>query len=388
MKAIFLTNPFYAYIISFTVAIALYFLPYCELYPPLSIELVIFFLLSFFFYGYIGYKVRNRSGFVIIPHEKNFYFKMFVILSAVFGDFAYCRSIPLYDLLQGSGGYKDFSGIPFFHVIILFTVNFYTIYIFHNYLIYKKKHLLTGYMILLLVNVLYVNRAALILTILCSLILFLKKHPKIDSSLLIKLGLGVIAFLFVFGWIGNLRGSNSRNDYSYILRIGGASQTYIDSNLPYELYWGYLYAISPLGNMQNIVNEKKMHSKYSPMDCMLDSFLPDFLSKRLKASSKGDTNDYLVVEALNASTIFYQVYYGLGWIGMFLMLLYSLGIYFLFEKIVGCTSKYYLTGESVITSTFILAVFNNMWYYTSLSILLLIIFISIFNKLKIRTNLK
>ena len=386
MKSTFLTNPFYAYIISFVVVIALYYLPYCELYPPLSLNLVIFFLFSFFLYGFVGYKVRNRTSFVIIPQENNYCLKIVVILCAVLGDFAYCHSIPLYDLLRGNGGYKDFSGIPFFHVIILFFVNFYTIFLFHNYLIYKKKYILFGYVILLLINILYVNRGALILTILCSLILFLKKHTKINISLLVKLGLGGIIFFLIFGWIGNLRGSHTREDNSYILRIGGASQEYIDSNLPYELYWGYLYAISPLGNLQNIINEKKSESEYSSFDCILDSFLPDFLSKRLKGLSTVDTKKYLVLEAINAPTMFYQVYYGLGWIGMFLMLLYSLGIYFLFARIVGCNSKYYLTGESVITSTFILSVFNNMWYYTSLSIPLLIICISIINRVKIKTK--
>lgn len=384
MKSTFLTNPFYAYIVSFVAVIVLYSLPYCELYMPLSRDLIFFFLFSFLLYGFIGYKIQKKDSFVVIPQERKYCFKIFIIFCAVLADFTYCRSIPLFDLLRGSGRYKDFLGIPFFHVVILFYVNFYTIYLFHNYLIYKKKLMLWGYMMLLFVNILYVNRGALILVILCTLILYLKKNPRINLSLLVKLFLGGILFFWVFGLIGNIRESQSREDDTYILRIGGASQEYIDTGLPNELYWGYLYIVSPLGNLQNIISKKIVNdSEYSSYDCIVDSFLPDFLAKRLKGSSTVDTNKYLVVEALNASTIFYQIYYGLGWLGMFLMLFYSVGIYFLFAKVVGYSSRYYLTGESVIVSTFLLSFFNNMWYYTSLSILLLIVCLSILKRLKI-----
>lgn len=290
-------------------------------------------------------------------------------------------------MVAGIGRYKDFAGIPFLHVVILFSINIFSIFFFHQYLICGKKILLLKSLIFLFLNILYVNRGAFLIVLMSLFILYLMKKRTINLFVMFKVVIGVIAVIYCFGLLGNIREEASRDNENKILQIGGASDTFINSGIPSHFYWGYLYAISPLGNLQNLIDNKYSNTSdaNSWLSCLCSQFLPDFLSKRVLAFFVVEqSKNYLVSDSLNAPTVYYGVFYSMGWIGMFLMFYFQLLVYVVYISCVSKESPFYLTGVSVIISTTFFNTFNNMWYHTGLSMLFLVIILSVLNRIKLK----
>lgn len=76
----------------------------------------------------------------------------------------------------------------------------------------------------------------------------------------------------------------------------------------------------------------------------------------------GDANKYLVIEALNAPTVYYKSYYLLGWTGAMVMFLYSIGIMLFYPYLIPKSSKYFITGWACLIAIVLLNIFSNMWY--------------------------
>ena len=387
LKMNFVTNPFYAYITVFIFVLILYSFPFSNLFPPLREKLLFFFILSFIISFTIGKCTRHCFSFISIKKDSrnNLIFK--ILLAGISLDFIYCRQVPLLNMIFGIGSYQDFIGIPFFHVLILYSTCTFTIYFFHQIISSESKGLKIKFIILLFSMIVYVNRGAFLITLVACFTMYLLYLKSLNLNRILYVVIGVVVIFYLFGKMGNIRQEASREDETYILKLGGATDEYINSGIPYEFYWGYLYAISPIGNFQNIMDSDVKRDDSSSLRLLMQ-FLPEFLSNRLSSlfALAPDNSDYLAKSVFNAPCAFYRPYNYGGMLGVWMMFFFTWVIYSSFTWIVKRSSKYYLTGISIISSCTIFSTFSNMWYVSGLTMLALIVFLSIVERITIKSK--
>lgn len=208
---------------------------------------------------------------------------------------------------------------------------------------------------------------------------------------IIKIVLGVFLFFLAFGAIGNIRDSAGMEDeMPTVLRLGGASEEFIDSKIPKALFWGYVYAASPVANLQSAINDSRPDINADNfINTIIESCMPDVISNRLDAfiSVEGpSSSSYLVSSVFNASSVYYLPYLRLGWLGMIIMYLFMIFVIKLYTIIVPRASTWFLVGWSFLLCVILLNTFNNMWYYSGLSILIMVMIISSIEKIKVKKN--
>ncbi|SEW03246.1 O-antigen polymerase [Chitinophaga arvensicola] len=396
MKTKWLTNPFFVYIISFLLVFLVYSLGWSKQYPPVSLTIKLFLFATFiisFFLAFILEKTR-MNVFQAIPVSKYLKVGVGALYFGYFLEFAYSGGVPLLLAIRGGYSYKDFTGIPTFHVLLATFNIFYSTYIFHQYTSTTgpRRGLLWMYILSVLPMLLVLNRGSIVLTLGSSFFVYLMKLKRLKITTLIAIPTGFLLLIFLFGVIGNMRYSVSQEDKTYILRIGGASEEFINNNVPAEYYWGYLYIATPIGNFQNIVSAKDdVPVKYDniPFFALTEPF-PEFISKRLvsifKLDDPGDSSpNYLVIEALNAPSVYFQSYSLLGWLGAWLIFGHSVLIMLFYPFLVGRKSKYYVTAWTMMVTIVLMNIFSNMWHAAGTNLIWPLIF-AIFEKYKLKKN--
>jgi hypothetical protein len=308
-------------------------------------------------------------------------------------EFIYSRGIPLLQTIAGGYSYKDFTGIPTFHVILGTFNIFYSVYLFHQYQSSKerKKILLLEFISSIFPYFLVLNRGALMITLASCFFLFLMRIRYLKISRMLAIPFGILGVIYLFGIIGNIRYSVSQEDKKFILRIGGASEKFIEGNVPAEYYWGYLYIATPIGNFQNIVSKQESKFKLANVPYfLLSEPLPDFLSKKFLAifgiqEPAEDSSTYLVIDALNAPTIYFRSFYLLGWTGVWLIYFHSAFIMLFYPFLLKRSSKYYLTGWVCLVTLVFLNIFSNMWYASG-TVLIWPLILAAFEKIRFKKN--
>lgn len=395
MNTKWLTNPFFVYSLSFLLVFSIYQLRWSDRYPPLSAGLIVFLFATFiisFFLAFVHEKYRINE-FSKIEISKKRIVVLVLIYAGFVLEFIYFGGVPILGAISNADfNYKDFTGIPTFHVVLGTFSLFYSVYLFHQYISSDERFLgLILFLISVFPNVLIVNRGAIIIIIFACFIIYLMKLQRLRLKRIGLIVFSVIAVIYAFGIIGNLRFSASKEDKEYILRIGGASDGFIQGNVPFEYYWGYLYVATPIGNLQNIIDKKESHFAVGNVSTFVASELfPDFISKRMVAmlgleDFSDDANKYLVIEALNAPTVYYRSYYLLGWTGAAVMFLYSIGIMLFYPYLIPKSSKYFITGWACLIAIVLLNIFSNMWYATG-TILMWPLIANISTKVKFFNN--
>jgi hypothetical protein len=393
MKTKWFTNPIWVYSWIWILVMLVYNLRWSNYYNNLSLKLIYFFVITFFFSFLGGYilEISKKNKFKEIPVSNyNLTLLLFLWVGYIL-EFLYSGGIPLLLVLKGSfGNYKDFTGIPTFHVILASYTIFLGVYFFHQFISTKtNKKLLLFLILAVLPNLLVINRGAVIITLIACLIIYLMKQYIVKIAKIIKIVLGILVVLFLFGNLGNLRNELSADNKEYILSLGGATDEFISGNVPFEYYWGYLYIASPLGNLDNLVNNYDPKFDIHNVPNLMFEFTPDFISNRLRLMFNDgqieDISNYLVVESLNAPTVYFRSYFLLGWLGMWSMFSFSMFSVFFYLFILPSSGKYYLTGLGILSSIIILNTFGNMWISSGTVLIWPLIF-SLFDKIKIKNN--
>jgi len=387
--------PCFVYATSFALILILYQIGWSDLFPELNGFLLYFLFITILIA--LGLSFIQLKTLRIPVNEVNlkpsFVKKsLLFIFVGYFLEFSYERSIPIVTtFLNSSYSYQDFNGIPTFHVILSTFNIFFSILMFNFYLCNKKKKNLFFFILTLFPYILVMNRGAFMIVFSAMIFIFLMQLKKISIKTIIKpiVVLGLV--LYLFGVVGNVRQEQSKEDKEYLLRVGGATDTFIDSGIPGEFYWSYIYLISPIGNLQNIINEKKDQFLVNNIGIFITSQLfPDFLSKRLVAlfgytdmMENSDGENYLVTPILNASTIYFPAYFFLGSFGLIFMYLTMMISSIIYPLLVKKSSIYYFTSLASLNSIILLCTFSNMWYATGTILLWPIIF-NIADRIKIR----
>ena len=307
-------------------------------------------------------------------------------------EFLYSSGIPIIQTIANpSYSYRDFTGIPTFHVILGTFNVFFSILMFNYYLTNKSKKKLFQFIATLLPYILVLNRGAFMIVFAAMIFLFLMRLKSISFRAILKpfLLLGIV--LYFFGVIGNVRQEQTKDDKEYLLRVAGATDSFIYSGVPHEFYWSYIYLISPMGNLQNLVIMKEDTFDVNNIGLFTTTQLfPDFISKRISSLlgyedilESNESVIYYVTPLLNAPTVYFASYFLLGTIGLVLMYLAIMFSALVYPYLIKRESKYYATSIASLNALILLSTFNNMWYAMGTILLWPVIF-EFISRLKIR----
>ena len=395
IKTSIVTNPYNLYVVSFLCVLLAFSLHWSEIYSTIGGSLLLFLLLTSLLSLLIGQSrvIKRRCEFVPIPVGKNNKKALIAILCGTLAQFAFAGGIPIVTVVFGGiGNYRDFIGIPMIGPFITYFNIVWAIYLFYQYQSnLENKKLLKLFIISLFPFFLMMSRGALMQILCPCFFIYLMRIKHLYLKTLIKIFIGVLLFFMAFGAIGNIRDSDSAQaEEPTVLRLGGASEEFINSKIPKSLFWGYIYAASPIANLQNAITYSSPKVTSDNFICTLvESCMPDVISNRLMGfvdSNSFDSSNYLVSSVFNASSVYYLPYIRLGWLGMVIVYLFMVFIIRLYTLIVPRSSAWFIVGWSTILGIILLNTFNNMWYYSGLTILIMIMIIAIIEKKKIKVN--
>jgi oligosaccharide repeat unit polymerase len=357
----YLTNPFAAYAVGFLVALAVYSLGYSDLYPPLDQSLVYFLLATCVASGLLARAVANISMTSEYGHESlRVSICIFLVIAGVFAAEVVANGgIPL--LLLASGGdvnYQEF-GIPTVHVAFIGFADFYAVYWFDLYVLRRGKGFLALSAAACSTSLLIVSRGAFIITLLAFIFVYVQRRG-FDRKLFLGFAAFIGAILWGFALVGDLRTHGATGE-SIILTIGAASDRFVNSNVPTEVFWPYLYVSSPLANLQlNVTNRVATDT---PATYFALEFLPDFVSKRIVSEATiAESTPLRIVNELTVSTMYGRGFFLWGWVGLLLSFAYFTTISLACLKILQ-GSKYYVAACSILSSLAFLSIFDNMYVF-------------------------
>jgi hypothetical protein len=387
--------PCFVYAISFTSILLLYQIGWSDLYPKLN-GFLLYFLFSTIVVSLIFSLIQKRHLKITVNdvNLKPGFVKrsMWFIGIGYALNFLYESSIPIVKtFLSASYSYDDFNGIPTFYVILGTYSIFFSILMFNYYQTNKTRKNFFLFLATIVPFLLVMNRGAIMIIFSAMIFLFLMRLKSINIKSIIMPFVILGSVLYFFGVIGNVRQQESKDDKEILLRVSGASDSFINSGVPSEFYWSYIYLISPMGNLQNLVVEKQDEFDINNIGLFATTQLfPDFLSKRLVSmcgyddeATKENSSYYLVVNALNAPTFYYLPYFLLGTVGLILIYLFIMFNAFVYPYFINKNSKYYLTSIASLNSIILLSTFNNMWYAVGTILIWPIIF-SVIDKVKFK----
>jgi hypothetical protein len=372
--SISMIKPYYTYILIFTAAVSIYKLQWSELYPDLSLELILFLLTTFlvcFFIAKQVYKPIVKNFYPINPSHRTFSISYLVLMGWTI-EFIYNRGIPILLIMQGVDyDYASF-GIPSFHPFLATFSSFWVVHNFHLYLSSKSRKILIFFLLNNIPHLLLFSRGAVLINIVSCLFLYIADTAgKLDISKIsiafAKIFALVLVIFYIFGSLGNIRTEHAYDQVgkeNIILDMGKATQSFRESPIPAEFLWGYLYISSPLANLQTTINITKsdqyMDGTSAFFEFVNNEILPDFISKRLnKMYSHESRQSVLIDPQFNVSTVYARSYTYLSWVGMFLMASLVCLFPLLYTSLLHKENPFNLTAISILK-------FDNMFVFSGL----------------------
>lgn len=382
-----LRNPFYVYIISFLIVFLVYSLGWSHLYPPLSFGMYLFLMGTFLIALLFGYVFQKNKyiGFKVLDGNLDFRVFIFVLIIWIGHsiEFLYFKQIPFFKLLarQDVIDYRDF-GIKSFHVFLISFNSFAIVYVFHYYISTRKKKILFYYILTLIPSILIINRGMFLIGIISSLFVYLFSLTKfLKFRQIILMSVSVLVILYLFGYIGNLRSANG--DPNYLAKESKATKEFMDSKIPKEYYWTYLYAASPLANFQNNINQTT-DVNYNFFDLIIFETLPDVLSKRIAVLlDREQLGHHQIVHWLTVGSLYSKSYSYVKWFGPIILFFYLIWVLILSIGLVPKSSSYHVTVVAILLTLVFMNTFDNMLVFAGMILQLVYpIFLSLFEKRK------
>lgn len=368
-------NPFYTYIASFVMVLVLYSFGWTGINPPLSTSLLVFFLMTFiiaYVQGYMFDKV-NLIEYKNISMNKTKTLLIVLVLIYVFYiiEIIINNGFPLWSLLHRNNNvhYKLF-GIKYLHLFTVTVNSFFIIYSFHCYLSNRSAKLFYLYILAYIPAFFIVNRGIIIIGVLSSFFVFIQcfkgKLKPIQISFLVIIS---VVTMYVFGYLGNIRTESYDSSKITIYEGSKADRLFMDSVIPKEFYWTYLYTTSPLAIFQNTINEtKEIENNFFLM--IINECLPDVVSKRVNnVINFNRPKSKLVVNWLTADTVYSKSYVYTGWIGpTFIYLFMSVFIHVII-KIFPKENEFHVSTVAILMTLIFLNIFDNMFVFSGISLM-------------------
>jgi hypothetical protein len=298
-------NPWLIYAVIGGIVLFLYSLGWSELYAPLEPGLLIFFTGTIVVSIVMGIRLQPRlralppEGPAVEAHRAPKGVTM-VIVAGFLGQFAYLGHAPLTDNLILHTGYEygDFPGIPGLTVLLVtFSIFYSTLLAYQASRAVGRRRwsLAVQFVAIQSMFLLLLSRQAILLCLVMAAFLFLSR-TRLTGRRVVVAVLAAVVVMYAFGCLGNLRSGFGPNDSSYITQFSRVSASY-PTAMPGQFLWSYMYIVSPLGNLNDLVGN--LPPTYSYSDMVVNMF-PDFLTKRL--FSDFDPTTPITVPYFNVST--------------------------------------------------------------------------------------
>lgn len=367
-------SPHLCYASAFSVALVMYSFGWSDLYPRLSISLLIFLVVTIAIAVWCHRK-RSRIVFKILTDEKLpaigttvFIYLLWIV------EFIYEGGIPLIKILfHLPYNYRNF-GVPSLHVFVVTFSSFFTIYLFHLFWSKRSPLVLALYTINLIAAVLIYSRAMLYFNIAGSLFVYLISLNTVSYRRVTLISLCTVPLFYVFGVLGSLRVSReAREPYNNenFMNTGNATESFRQSVIPKEFFWTYIYISSPLANLQLNIN-KHPGPHISPNSVFwtgIYEILPDFITKRIhKLRDTIPPKEFRINYSFNVSTIYSRAYSYSGWAGITLMALFIIVFPWIYQKVIGPGSDFFITGWAILCTMYFFASYDNTFRFTGLSL--------------------
>lgn len=368
-------NPFAVYIVAFASALLLYQLGWVGIYPTLTWELVLFFILTF-----AAAAVLAISSWPLVqsigdyePGSLTKYAIVFVIVTFAIECYM-MGGVPLFLVMRGAKFYDMEAAATHLHVFTLWSA-FSTIR-FADFL-YSQRPVRYRYLaesaLVVAIYTVMIYRGPAIMT-LCSwafitIIRFNGLRLKYFAGILAA----TVLVIYVNGSLGEIRSPGQANAI-VTAPSSAAPSAGANPSVPAKILWAYLYATAPLANFQNAVD--KMDSQEGTfLQFAVTELIPDTFSRRIMPllsttveSDRGNliTRDQLytwklplIAEGLNTSTLFGRSYGYLGWSGPVLMFA-ALSIFSILYMIVMSYSPYCVPTVALLNTLVMFCLINNM----------------------------
>lgn len=366
-----LANPFFVYIISFAIVIAIYSLGWSTFYPTLSWPVLGFFIATFiasFIFGVITH-VFKKIEYRKIAWSNTTSLYLFLVWAGYALEFVYNKGIPLQMLLQGVTYDYTLFGIPTFHVFLVTFSSFLSVFIFHQLCSEFTAKRVFYYLMSILPPILIINRGMIIIILTSCLFVFLLSLRSIGAKTILGIVLSILVVFYLFGIMGNLRQTRGKSTSSeIIINNSHASDSFRKSSIPHPYIWSYLYISSPLANLQNTINNASV-STGSLGGFINFELLPDFISKRTAKIFELERRFPILVRGwLTVATLYAPSYMYLGWTGIVLMFCFYLATTFTYIFVLKKSSKYYVTGLAILNTLVLFNTFDNMYYFSGVNL--------------------
>ncbi|MGI8952517.1 MAG: hypothetical protein ACR2FN_13145 [Chitinophagaceae bacterium] len=371
MKAKLIANPYVVYALAFLFTAIIYTFHWSALYPQLSLQLFLFIACTSIFSILIGLLLHKTNYLSYKKVSYNSYTLWIVTILILIGyviECTYMRVIPILAIIHRTGYDYTSFGIPTFHVILVTFNSFWAVFVFHNYISQKKKHLLICFILCLLPAILIFNRAMLLLNLGSSFFVLFMSAEYL-RKLIVKVTVFVIAILFLFGIAGNVRLTGNQSVNNIILDWGQATESFRESAVPKEFFWAYLYITSPLANVQETINDHHITAfSFQKFGTFLNrDFLPDFIWKRNVFFLQPVEHVNQIAPAFTVGTVYGTSFAYIGWWGMLLMYFYILFFNLFIILTVSKKSAFFVTGIAILDCIMLFNIFDNMFSFSGLS---------------------
>jgi oligosaccharide repeat unit polymerase len=371
MRSKLITNPYIVFSIGFLLVTVFYTFHWSYLYPHLSFPLFLFIIATTLLSVFIGILLHKTNYFSyknVSYSPRLLWIITIIILFSYLIECAYMHVIPLLAILNGTDYDYTSFGIPTFHVILVTFSSFWTVFVFHNFVSQKKKHLLLCFVLSLFPAILIFNRAMLLLNLGSSFfVLFMS--AKYLRKLLVRVTIIVIGILFLFGVAGNIRVTGGQSINNIILNWGQATDEFRESVIPKEFFWAYLYITSPLANVQETINHHHITSfSFQKFGAFINrSFLPDFIWKRNTYFLHPIEHVNQISPSFTVGTVYGTSFAYFGWWGILLMYFYILFFNLFLILTLSKQSPFFVTGIAILDCIMLFNIFDNMFSFSGLS---------------------
>lgn len=370
-------NPYLIYGVGFSFALTCYTFGWSDLYPPLQPAVVIFLALTILAGTAIGiliikkYPALRPSGELISVRNAGLVTGAIYILWII--EFIYAGGIPLIKIITYQPYDYRLFGVPTLHVVIVTFSSFFTIFLFQAYVMTRSR----GHFILFTINlfaaILIYNRGMFLFNVTGALSILLMCTSRVRIYHIVYGVMFCVVLAYAFGVLGSMRVSHeARKSYGNadFLHTGHATPRFVESGLPPEFFWSYIYLSSPIANLQHNINTHPAPpvTLDRVSTWVINETLPDFLSKRINRFSRLQPEEAeRITGPFNAASIHTQSFLYLGFPGMALITLVLFLLPWGYAKLIPRQSPYFLSGIALLNTMFLFSVFVNTISFTGLS---------------------